>query len=53
MALNYFVRKGAILILSCMSVVCVDVIVDVFEFEFGVEDIEIIDEKMDYIECKL
>jgi diketogulonate reductase-like aldo/keto reductase len=51
-ALNYLVRKGAIPIPSCTSVARADAIADVLEFELGVEDIETIDEKMDYIERK-
>jgi len=51
-ALNYLVCKGAIPIPSCTSVARADAIADVLEFELGVEDIETIDEKMDYIESK-
>ena len=51
-ALRYLVQKGAIPIPSCTSVERADAIADVLTFELGEEDMETIDEKMDYIERK-
>jgi len=49
-ALNYLVCKGAIPIPSCTSVERADSIADVMDFELGVEDVETIDEKLDYMD---
>ena len=49
-ALNYLICKGAIPIPSCTSVERADSIADVMDFELGVEDVETIDEKLDYMD---
>jgi diketogulonate reductase-like aldo/keto reductase len=52
-ALNYLMCKGAIPIPSCTSVKRAKEYADCLNFELGVEDIETIDEKLDYVDAKL